>query len=197
MRHPASNLRAGSANGTDGAVSRKPASTLRRRAVSLSLAAALTVSSAGCVTPGAGGEMSREDQIAIATVGGAVIGGLIGYEFFGTDDTRILFALGLGAAGAYGGQLLAQQLTRYDRTSMQETAYNTLSAGTTGETSTWQNTNTGTHGSITPRRTFLDSQGRICREYDAAISVDGQEVSGSETACLTDAGHWVVYSTTG
>jgi len=169
----------------------------RRRATALTLAVAIGVSATGCASTGSGNEMSREQQIALATVGGAVIGGLVGYEFFGTEDTRILFALGFGAAGAYGGQLLADQMTRYDRTAMQETAYNTLSSGTTGESSSWQNVDTGTHGSITPRRTFLDAEGRICREYDAVISVDGQEVSGSETACLTDAGHWVVYSTTG
>lgn len=142
-------------------------------------------------------ELSRDDKLAVGAIAGAVVGGLIGYEYFGDEDSRLLWALGLGAAGAYGGSLLSDHLTRYDRTSMQQTAYKSLTQAPAGETATWQNTSTGTHGSITPMRTFLNAQGRICREYDAEINVDGDTVSGRETACLTEAGHWVVYATTG
>jgi surface antigen len=168
---------------------------LAARLCALALSASLLFSQAACSTGQE--ELSRDDKLAIGAVAGAVVGGLIGYEYFGNDDTRLLWALGLGAAGAYGGKLLSDNLTRYDRTSMQQTAYQSLTKAPAGETATWQNKSTGTHGSITPMRTFLNAQGRICREYDAQVNVDGNTVSGRETACLTEAGHWVVYATTG
>lgn len=165
----------------------------KRKSAALVLAGGMALS--GC-TAGQD-QLSREDKLAIGAVAGAVIGGLVGYEYFGGGNSRLLWAAALGAAGAYGGQMLADRLTKFDRTAMQETAYNTLSDGPTGETAHWENNNTGTHGSITPLRTYLDSQGRICRDYNATVSVGGDELDGRETACLTEAGHWVVFATTG
>lgn len=160
------------------------------------LMAGLALAPAGCTT--GQDNLSREDKVAIGTVAGAVIGGLIGYQVLSSsnDTVRLLAALGGAAAGSYGGKLLSERLTRFDKTAMQETAYKSLTEAPSGETSTWQNGSTGTHGSITPMRTFLDAQGRICREYDAKIAVDGETVQGRETACQTKAGHWVVYSST-
>jgi len=166
-----------------------------RRLAALSLAVSLTFTQVGCTT--GQDELSREDKLAIGAVAGAIVGGLIGYEYFGNEDTRLLFALGLGAAGAYGGKMLADNLTRYDKTAMQETAYRSLTEAPAGETATWGDTTARANGSITPIRTFLNAQGRICREYDAQINVDGETLSGRETACQTEAGHWVVYATTG
>ena len=88
---------------------------LAARLCALALSASLLFSQASCSTGQE--ELSRDDKLAIGAVAGAVVGGLIGYEYFGNDDTRLLWALGLGAAGAYGGKLLSDNLTRYDRTS--------------------------------------------------------------------------------
>ncbi len=173
----------------------RPAAFGARRWIALILVGALATSQAACTT---GQEnLSREDKIAIGVISGFVLGGVLGYQMLGSGSSRMLFAAAGAAGGAYGGKLLAERLTQYDKTAMHDTAYNTLTSGTTGETATWQNANTGTHGSITPTRTFLDTQGRICREYDAQVSVEGQIVQGRETACKTDAGHWVVYPSPG
>lgn len=184
-----------------------PALRAARRGLCALAAGALLLSQTACTTGQE--ELSPEDKAGIAIAAGAIVGGLIGYEVIGTGDDRLLWALGLGAAGAYGGKLLADRLNRYDRTAMQQTAYRTLTDGPTGQTATWSGTQVasasgaavqdggGAYGSITPLRTYLDTQGRICREYDAEITVDGETVSGRETACLTKAGHWVVFATTG
>lgn len=171
-------------------MSRSPSakSTMRTLVVACVLATALS----GCTV--GQDRLSREDQIAIGTVGGAAIGALVGFELFGGGEARYLAALGLGVAGGYGGALLADRLTEFDKTAMNETAYNALENGPSGATSTWQGTQNGTAGSITPIRTFLDSQGRICREYMAEMSVQGETVSGRETACKAEAGHWVVFA---
>lgn len=166
-----------------------------RRRIALALAAAMALSQTSCTT---GQEnLSREDKIAIGVISGFVLGGVLGYQMLGSGSSRMLLAAASAAGGAYGGKLLAERLTQYDKTAMHDTAYNTLTSGATGETATWQNADTGTHGSITPTRTYLDTQGRICREYDAQISVDGQVVQGRETACKAEAGHWVVFPTSG
>ncbi|MDF1747354.1 MAG: RT0821/Lpp0805 family surface protein [Alphaproteobacteria bacterium] len=178
----------------DGYLSSKKRS-VSARLCAMVITASVLVSQAACTTGQE--ELSTDDKLAIGAVAGAVVGGLIGYEYFGNEDSRLLWALGLGAAGAYGGKMLADNLTRYDKTSMQQTTYQSLTQAPAGETATWKNNATGTHGSITPMRTFLNAQGRICREYDAEVNVDGNTVSGRETACLTEAGHWVVYATTG
>jgi surface antigen len=167
--------------------------SLRRRGIALTVAASMAFTSA-CAS-GGGGELSSEDKRAIGTIGGALTGAVIGYEYFGGGQGRWLAALVLGVAGAYGGQMLADRLTRFDRTAMKETAYHTLTDAPAGETGAWANPNTGTNGSITPIRTFLDSQGRICREYQAEIQVDGETHTAREAACQTAAGHWVMYAT--
>ena len=183
--------------GTDRSNSMKSSlrTTSAKRLTALALVGGLVLSQTACTT--GDGELSADDKVAIATVAGAVVGGIVGYQFLGGEDTRLLWALGLGAAGAYGGKMLGEHLTRYDRTAMQETAYKSLTESPTGETAVWRNGNTGTNGSITPVRTYLDAQGRICREYDAQVNVAGDTVSGREKACLTEAGHWVVSATTG
>lgn len=173
-----------------------PRPSMRRRGIALALAASLAFSQAGCTASG-GDDLSADDKRAIGTVGGALLGALIGYEFLGGGQGRWLGALALGAAGAYGGQMLADRLTRFDKTAMQETAYHTLSDAPAGDSGAWANPNTGTNGSITPVRTFLDSQGRICREYEAEVQVDGETHTAREAACQTAAGHWVMYSTQG
>lgn len=171
-----------------------PVRLLSRCPGAAAVVAALVLVPAGCTT--GQDKLSRDDKIAVGAIAGAMIGGLVGYQVFsGSDASRLLWAAGLGAAGAYGGQVLAERLTRFDKVAMQEATYKSLTEAPSGETSTWRNGGTGAHGNITPIRTFLDSQGRICREYDARVVVEGETVQGRETACQTEAGHWVVHST--
>lgn len=165
----------------------------RRRITVGALVAALASGSVGCTASG-DGRMSRDDKIAAGAIAGAVVGGLIGYELLGGGQGRYLGALFLGAAGAYGGSLLADRLTRWDKTAMQETAYNTLTETPAGETSTWRNAESGNGGTITPIRTYLNHEGRICRDYKATLSVEGEAFDGMETACRTESGAWVVRS---
>ncbi len=163
--------------------------SLRRRGTALVLAGSMSVATTGCFNTD---NMSREDKIAIGTVAGAVIGGLIGYNFLGAGTGQWVAALALGAAGAYGGRYVADRMTRWDKSAMQDTAFNTLTDSPAGDTGAWQNPETGTNGTITPLRTFLDNQGRICREYEAVLTMGGESFDGREVACRTATGDWVV-----
>lgn len=149
------------------------------------VAVALSVASCGSRT-------TREDKIAYGAIAGAVTGALVGFEFIGSGSGRWLGALALGAVGASAGKVVAERLTRWDRSVMQETAYGSLTTGPIGSTAAWRNPDTGTNGTITPLRTFLDERGRLCRDYNTTLELDGEFFDGDETACLLPGGDWVI-----
>lgn len=168
--------------------------TARRRVTALLLAGALGLSTTGCFNTD---NMSREDKIAIGTVAGAIAGAFLGYNLLGAGTGKWVAALAVGAAGAYGGRFVTDRLTRWDKTAMQDTAFNTLTDAPAGNSGTWSNPETGTNGTITPMRTFLDDRGRICREYEATITMGGDSFDGREIACRTATGDWVINQATG
>ena len=180
---------------TEGRLSRRSHAYRRASQVARkTVAGALILGIVGCANQPLN-KTSREDKIAIGAIAGAIVGGLIGYEAIGSGDGRYLSAIILGTAGAYGGSILADRLTRWDKTAMHETTYESLSESPSGETSKWSNSSSGNSGSITPIRTYLDEEGRICREYNASLIVDGEVVEGTETACRTETGAWIIRST--
>lgn len=159
-----------------------------RRITALALCAALVFSTTGCITS----DSSRENKLAAGTLAGLAAGALLGYEFIGSGSGRWVAALVLGAAGAYGGYEVTDRLTRWDRQAMQETAYYSLSEAPAGQTASWRNPDTGTEGTITPLRSYLNGEGRMCRDYQATIQVEGESYDGKETACQNEVGAWVV-----
>jgi surface antigen len=103
--------------------------------------------------------------IAGAAVGGALIGGLIGNRLDARDK-----------------QLAAQAAQR---------AFESNSAGQSSE---WQNPDSGHSGSITPTRTYQLANGQYCREYRQTIVVGGQQNQASGTACRQPDGTWQIQS---
>ena len=101
---------------------------------------------------------------------------------------RILF---LGA-GAVGGYYAADYLTRLDRRAMEETTYATLTDAPIGEARTWKNPNSGNNGEVHAIRTFMSSEGQLCRDYANVAEVDGQRVETQHTACRNATGAWIV-----
>ena len=161
---------------------------MKAKSTILALTAAALMS--GCVTDS---DLSREDRLAGGAVLGAVAGGIIGYNVIGGSGSGQLLGMALGAgAGGVGGYWATDQLTRWDKTAMNETAYKGLNEGSSGQTLTWANEDSGHSGSFTPVRTFLDHQGRICREYVVTLEVDEAPREGRQTACRTATGDWII-----
>ncbi|WP_259780589.1 RT0821/Lpp0805 family surface protein [Aestuariispira ectoiniformans] len=163
---------------------------MRKATLSLLLAASLATT--GCIT---GNQIDRKDKLAGGAVVGAVAGGLLGYSLMGgsgaSSGSQLLgMALG-GAAGGYAGYWAADQMSRWDKSAMQSTAYESLEAGN-GQTLSWKNDRSGNFGSFTPLRTFLDHKGRLCRDFVTTINVSGEERKGQQTACKNGAGVWVI-----
>ena len=152
--------------------------------------AASLIALSGCLTSQ---ELTRDEKLAVGTSLGAIAGGVLVYNLTGGDaGTRFLISLlGVGAGGV-GGYFAADRLTRWDKTSMNDTAFRSLNEASSGETLTWANDDSGHSGSFTPVRTYLDHQGRICRDFVVTVKVDAEPAKGRRTACRTATGAWVI-----
>jgi surface antigen len=126
-----------------------------------------------------------------ATLGaatGAAAGGLIGA------------AAGGGTAGIIGGVLLGglmggaigDALDQRDKELAYQQQQSALESSGVGQTSTWQNPDSGNSGTYTPTRTYQNSQGQPCREFQQTIQVAGNSEEGFGTACRQSDGTWKI-----
>lgn len=143
---------------------------------------------AGCTGVGT---ISREDKLAQGAIAGAIVGGAVGFEVFGSGGGQLIGLAVGAAAGAGGGFILADHLTQLDLRSMNKSTYEGLSSKPTGETVTWNNPDSGNSGEITPLRTFLSNDGKLCRDYRRTVNVAGEVQHTTHTACRTGRGDWL------
>ncbi|MEK9754217.1 MAG: RT0821/Lpp0805 family surface protein [Rhodospirillaceae bacterium] len=142
----------------------------------------------GCVT-----NPETQPKQTLGTMLGAGIGGLAGAQM-GRGKGRLV-AVAMGAlAGAAIGNSIGQSLDRADRAqiySAQQVAHN----APMGRSVTWNNSDSGHHGTVTPTRDGYDRiSGDYCREYENTIFVDGREETGYGTACQKADGTWEITS---
>jgi len=150
-----------------------------KKLVPVVLAAALV---AGCAT-GSGPKQTG------GTLLGAGLGALAGSQI-GSGKGQ-LAAVAIGAlAGAYLGGEVGKSLDAADRQAMQSNAQNSLEYGRTGQTSSWRNPDSGHSGTFTPTRTYVNTAGSDCRDYESTIYVDGREETVVGQACRQPDGTW-------
>ena len=129
----------------------------------------------------------------VGTLGGAVLGGLLGAQF--GSGTGRLIATGAGAlAGGLLGQRIGKSLDEKDQLMAERTAQASLEHVQTGERSTWSNPDSGATGSVTPTRTFQNDQGENCREFQQTVTIGGETEEAFGTACRQDDGSWKIVS---
>lgn len=63
-----------------------------------------------------------------------------------------------------------------------------------GKTETWRNAKNGHWGTMTPRRTYMDDEGRYCRDYRQTVTLGGQEHRVDGTLCRRPDGVWQAQS---
>jgi len=85
-------------------------------------------------------------------------------------------------------------LERGDIDRAYKTASHTLETQPSGQTRIWRNPQNGHWGTMTPARTFLNAEGRYCREFRQTVTIGGQEHQAGGTACRSDDGVWRVVS---
>ncbi len=164
---------------------RTPSRRSAPAAVVLALVSALALGA--CSTGNAGPKQTG------GTVIGAVAGGLAG-SAFGRGEGRLIMT-GLGTLlGAYIGSEVGQSLDRADRLAASQTAHETFEYAPTGTTRTWANPDSGNYGTVTPTRTYQQSDGGYCREYQQTVTVGGKTEDAYGTACRQPDGSWKIVS---
>jgi surface antigen len=71
-------------------------------------------------------------------------------------------------------------------------AQHTFETARTGQTTTWQNPDSGHSGSVTPTRTYQAPSGEYCREYQQEIVIGGEKHQSYGTACRQPDGSWKI-----
>lgn len=123
---------------------------------------------------------------AAGGLGGAAAGGLLGAALGGGNTGIASGVLIGGLLGAGAGQLMDQRTQRIQSEAVGR-ALETTAAGTS---SSWTNPDSGASGSVTPLRTFQNSAGTYCREFQESIVVGGQTQQTVGTACRQPDGTW-------
>jgi len=127
----------------------------------------------------------------LGTIIGAGLGALAGSQV-GSGKGK-LAAVAIGAlGGAFLGGQLGKTLDDVDRMKASETQQAVLEKNKDGQSSTWNNPNTGHSGRVTPTGPGQASSGEDCREYEHEITVDGRIEVVKGTACRRNDGFWRV-----
>ena len=125
-------------------------------------------------------------KTGIGAAGGAAAGGLIAAAAGGG-------AAGI-AAGVIGGGLLGGALGSYldnqDRQYMASNYQRSLESAPAGQSTAWQNPDSGNSGTVTPTKTYQAADGTYCREYQQTINVGGEVERGFGRACRQPDGSW-------
>lgn len=120
----------------------------------------------------------------MGTVVGGSVGGYLGSQI-GSGDGQ-LAATAIGAlAGGLIGQSVGASMDEVDRMN----ANQALETARVGQTTTWQNPDTGTTYAVTPTHTYQTASGP-CREYTTESIIGGQRETVYGTACRQPDGSW-------
>ncbi|WP_404426189.1 RT0821/Lpp0805 family surface protein [Thalassospira australica] len=136
-----------------------------------------------------------QDQGQKQTAGGLLgaVGGAVAGAQFGKGSGQLV-GVALGTlAGAFIGSEVGKSLDNADRAIMAQNTQRTLESAPTGQTSTWNNPDTGARGTVTPVRTYQEPKTQdYCREYQQTVTIGGQQEEAYGTACRKPDGSWEV-----
>ena len=152
----------------------------------LLLVGAMAVSLAACVE-----SAGPKQQIGtlLGAAGGAVAGAQIG------KGKGKLVATAAGTLlGAFVGSKVGKWLDDVDMALLRQTQQKALETTPSGTASAWRNPDSGNSGEVTPRRTYQDTSGTYCREFQQTITAGGDTESAHGTACRQPDGTWKIAS---
>ncbi len=143
----------------------------------------LTFSLAACADSNYG-----QKQLGGAILGGA-LGGLVGSKIGSGKGQLAATAIGT-LLGALVGSEAGKSLDRADKLYAERASQSALESNRSGQSSRWANPDSGHSGSVTPTRTYRSTSGRVCREYQQTVVIDGREQNSYGTACREADGSW-------
>ncbi len=141
------------------------------------LAAMLTISVAGCAS-------NQESGALIGAVTGAIVGNQVGQ---GTG--RVLATAAGAVVGGVVGSEIGRKMDEADRRRAAAAEYHALEEEPVGTGREWRNPESGHHGEVVVTREFR-RDGRLCREYEHTIYIEGEPDVLSGTSCRGDDGRW-------
>lgn len=154
----------------------------------------VTVIATGFLAAACAPAKNRDDVMTpgemIGTGIGTVIGGLIGWQYVGAGQGRML-ASGIGAfVGSGVGYYVGKGLTESDKRKAEATAQRALAFAGNGETRSWHNEESGHSGQFTAGRGFQDEQGRSCRNFRLNFDYVYRQEKAEGSACQGGDGNW-------
>ncbi len=150
--------------------------------IAIVFASALSV--AACVT-------DAGPKQTVGTLVGAGLGGLAGSQIGSGTGQMVAVGAGVLLGGLLGSEV-GKSLDKADRLYAERNAQQTLEATPTGQSSTWQNPDSGNSGTFTPTQTYQTAQGQYCREYQTTVNVGGQVEQAYGSACRQPDGSWQI-----
>ncbi|HLI12578.1 MAG TPA: RT0821/Lpp0805 family surface protein [Alphaproteobacteria bacterium] len=161
--------------------------------ISVGAAAVLAMLLAAC-TQGPNGQMETPlggTKQTLGTLGGAGAGAFIGSQIGHGTGNLAATAIG-GLLGAFVGSQVGKSLDRADELAAQQTTQRTLETTPDGQSLPWRNAENGHSGTVTPVRTYQESNGQYCREFQQTVTVGGQTQQAYGTACRQPDGTWKI-----
>jgi surface antigen len=132
--------------------------------------------------------MQNNKKTTVGAMGGATAGGLIAAAASGNPAA---IAGGVILGGLLGGAV-GNALDQRDKELAIKQAQLSLESSRTGQSSSWQNPDSGNSGTFTPTRTYQEPGGEYCREYTQEVVVAGEKQQSHGTACRMPDGTWKV-----
>jgi surface antigen len=132
--------------------------------------------------------MQDNPKAVLGSLGGALIGGGIAAVAGGNSGAIVASALGGALIGGYIGNKLDQR----DKQMAAEAAQRAFESNPTGESSVWDNPQSGHSGSITPTKTYQLANGQYCRMYTQTINIGNEPQQTNGTACRQPDGSWEI-----
>jgi surface antigen len=140
--------------------------------------------SAGCSQDG------TVKKQGVGAVTGGALGGLLGSQF-GSGSGQ-LAATGAGVfLGALIGSEVGRSMDDVDRLKADQ-ANRSAKSAPIGETITWNNPDTGNHGSVKATKDGTSSSGQYCREFQQTVTIGGKTEDAYGTACRQPDSSWQV-----
>jgi surface antigen len=147
----------------------------------------ITLPMSGCSGTQQGG-VSGHTKTIVGGLGGAAAGGLIASALHGGTAGIIG---GILAGGLIGGAI-GDRMDAADRRDAEKAAQQALEKEPSGTAVAWHNPDSDHSGTVTPVRTFQNSDGQYCREYRQTVDIGGKQQQAYGTACRQPDGSWKI-----
>ncbi len=145
--------------------------------------ASLLVLGPGCASQD---EEPMLDESEAGQIIGGVAGAAAGSQVGGGSGQTVATIAG-ALIGAVVGERIGARMEEDDR----RAAALVLEENRTGETSTWENPDTGNEFAVTPIETY-ERTGRPCREFEFRVETDRGSETEERTACRNSDGTWEI-----